>query len=200
MFFSDKKPNSRITRASLNGETTRVIVYKGLIHVPTLSIDADNNLVYFADTVRDTMEVCEYDGSDRRVIRRTNLVTINAIQYNESDIYTVGIPNKQVQGFNLLSGKMMYSVDFTLGTPWTVAVYDSENVQDFHDPCSSKQCEQICVNTPSGPACLCYEEYDLALDSISCNNNILKWIKSNKALYFLIKTICKILALTFLYK
>lgn len=83
MFFSDKNPNCRITRASLNGDNTTVIVYKGLVHVPTLSIDADNDLLYFADTVRDTMEVCEYDGSNRRVIRRTNLATISAIQYYE---------------------------------------------------------------------------------------------------------------------
>lgn len=83
MFFSDKNPNCRITRASLNDDNSTVIVYKGLVHVPTLSIDADNDLLYFADTVRDTLEVCEYDGSNRRVIRRTNLATISAIQYYE---------------------------------------------------------------------------------------------------------------------
>ncbi|XP_065930465.1 low-density lipoprotein receptor-related protein 4-like [Magallana gigas] len=177
MFFSDKNPNCRITRASLNGDNTTVIVYKGLIYVPTLSIDPDNKMIYFADTVRDTIEVCDYDGSNRRVIRRTNLATINAIQYYESAIYTVGIPKKQVRGFNSSSGKMMYSMDFTLGTPWTVTVYDSENLQNFSNPCSSKQCEQICVNTPAGPSCLCYEEFDLALDGISCNSKSLVYSK-----------------------
>lgn len=87
MFFSDKNPNCRITRASLYGDNTTVIVYKGLISVPTLSIDPDNKMLYFADTVRDTIEVCDYDGSNRRVIRRTNLATINAIHYYEVQGY-----------------------------------------------------------------------------------------------------------------
>lgn len=38
----------------------------------------------------------------------------------------------------------------------------------YTDPCFSKQCGQICVNTPSGPTCICYEGYDLTEDERSC--------------------------------
>lgn len=38
----------------------------------------------------------------------------------------------------------------------------------FVDPCSLIQCQQICVNTPSGPNCLCGEGFSLEADGLSC--------------------------------
>ena len=38
----------------------------------------------------------------------------------------------------------------------------------FTDPCSNLTCEHMCVNTQSGPKCLCSEEYTLAADARSC--------------------------------
>nr|XP_034304146.1 low-density lipoprotein receptor-related protein 4-like [Crassostrea gigas] len=164
MFFSDNEPNGRITRASLDGENATVIVYRGLVRVSSLTVDPDNDLLLWADTVRFTVEMCQYDGSHRRVVRRANLVSFAGLQFYQNVLHVVDPGNRFVRGLDMLSGVLVYDSYFTMGTPSTLAVYDTENVPSILDPCSSEQCGQICVNTPSGPVCLCHEGHDLVED------------------------------------
>lgn len=168
MFFSDNDPNGRITRASLDGQNATVIVYRGLVRVSSLTVDPDNNLLLWVDTVRFTLEVCHYDGSHRRVIRRTNVVQMEGLQFYQNVLHVVVPDRRLVRGFDLLSGVLAYNSNFTTGAPTTLAVYDTENVPSFLDPCFSAQCGQICVNTPSGPTCVCHDGYNLAEDGRSC--------------------------------
>lgn len=81
MFFSDNHPNGRIRKASLNGENSTVIVFNGIVHVPSLAIDTENKQLYWVDIVKDTAEVCDYDGSNRRVIVRSNMYPMSGIQF-----------------------------------------------------------------------------------------------------------------------
>lgn len=81
MFFSDNYPNGRIRKASLSGANLTVIVFNGLVHVPSLSIDTENKKLYWVDIIKDTAEVCNYDGSNRRVIVRYNMSPMSGIQF-----------------------------------------------------------------------------------------------------------------------
>lgn len=38
----------------------------------------------------------------------------------------------------------------------------------FTDPCSTLNCQHMCVNTQSGPECLCSEGFDLNSDNKTC--------------------------------
>lgn len=87
MFFSDNGPNPRIERASLDGQDRVVIVYRGILRVVSLTVDTDNDKLYWADHDRQTLEGCDYDGSNRRVIRRMNEVPLSSLIYHEV-IYT----------------------------------------------------------------------------------------------------------------
>lgn len=131
MFFSDNDPNDRITRASLDGQNATVIVYRGLVRVSSLTVDPDNNLLLWVDTVRFTLEVCHYDGSHRRVIRRTNVVQMEGLQFYQNVLHVVVPDRRLVRGFDLLSGVLAYNSNFTTGAPTTLAVYDTENVPSF---------------------------------------------------------------------
>jgi hypothetical protein len=53
------------------------------------------------------------------------------------------------------------------------------------DPCSSRGCQQMCVNTPSGPTCLCAEGYRLSTDNLRCmgNSDALCMKRNNRNLY-----------------
>ena len=70
MFFSDNGPTPRIEKAYLDGQDREVIVYAGLSKVLSLSVDVQNNILYWVDIMRHTIEASNYDGSNRRVIRR----------------------------------------------------------------------------------------------------------------------------------
>lgn len=83
MFFSDNEPTSRIEKSYLDGRHRAVIVYKGLLRVLSLTVDTDNNKLYWADHDRQTLEVCDYNGSNRRVIRRMYDVSITDISFHQ---------------------------------------------------------------------------------------------------------------------
>lgn len=83
MFFSDYGQNSRIERASFDGQDRVVIVYRGILRVVSLTVDTDNDKLYWADHNRQTLEGCDYDGSNRRVIRRMNTVSMTGVAYHQ---------------------------------------------------------------------------------------------------------------------
>ena len=72
MFFSDNGPNPRIEKAFLDGQDREVIVFVGLVRVISLSVDVLNKKLYWIDNGKHTLEVSNYDGSSRRVIRLMN--------------------------------------------------------------------------------------------------------------------------------
>ena len=84
MFFSDNGPIPRIEKAYLDGQDREAIVYIGLSRVLSLSLDVLNDKLYWVDVVRHTIEVCNYDGSNRRVIKR-----INRFQFTDLFYYQV---------------------------------------------------------------------------------------------------------------
>lgn len=89
MFFSDNEPNSRIEKASLDGQNRVVIVHNGLSRVFSLTVDTTSNKLYWADHVRQTLESCHYDGTNRRVIRRMNSVSITGVTYYQVIVYQI---------------------------------------------------------------------------------------------------------------
>ena len=83
MFFSDNGPNPRIEKASLDGQDREVIVYSGLSRVFSLSVDILNDKLYWVDKTRHTVEVSNYDGTNRRVIRRMNGVQLTDLFFHQ---------------------------------------------------------------------------------------------------------------------
>ncbi|XP_056013215.1 low-density lipoprotein receptor-related protein 2-like [Ostrea edulis] len=85
MFFSDYGGrHPRIERASLDGNDRVVIVQTGLIRAVALSVDTVNNILYWSDYGRHTLEACNYDGSSRRVVKRINDTDVTGIHYYQN--------------------------------------------------------------------------------------------------------------------
>lgn len=85
MFFSDNEPNARIEKASLDGNERKVIAYKGLLLViiSALAVDTVNNKLYWADSNKLTIEGCDYDGSNRKVIRSFTADSVSSLSYHQ---------------------------------------------------------------------------------------------------------------------
>lgn len=101
MFFADNWP-TRIERASLNGQDRVGIVYRGLLTVKSLSVDTLKDKLYWADETRQTLEVSDYDGSNRRVIRRLD------DKPTDFYYYQVSIPSKQCLSSVLYKNASVY--------------------------------------------------------------------------------------------
>lgn len=117
MFFSDNDPNSRIEKASLDGQERIVIVHKGLSRVLSLTVDLENTKLYWADYGRQTLEGCDYDGTNRRVIRRTNQISMTSLAYHQVGIiyflFLIVYPSTPLQRYDMLgfsTGSEIYFV------------------------------------------------------------------------------------------
>lgn len=80
MFFSNNGPSTRIEKASLDGDARVIIVYKGLIRVISLTVDTDNDKLYWTDYERKAVESSNYDGSDRRFMHSVSATEITYYQ------------------------------------------------------------------------------------------------------------------------
>uniref|UniRef100_K1QI54 Low-density lipoprotein receptor-related protein 4 n=1 Tax=Magallana gigas TaxID=29159 RepID=K1QI54_MAGGI len=168
MFFSENYPRCRIERASMSGNNRTVLLYSGLIRVMSLSLDTEDKRVFWADYERHTVETCGYDGSDRRVLRRMNGVPITGLQFYENVVHGVSPARRTVVGIDANTGDVVYDSVIPMGDPYAVTVFDAAVNTSIIDPCSLIQCQQICVNTPFGPTCLCGEGFLLEADGLSC--------------------------------
>lgn len=83
MFFSDNNPNPRIEKAFLDGKNRVSIVYNGLTSVFSLTVDTALKRLFWADFGRNTLEGSDFDGSNRRVIRRLNGVLVSGLTYHQ---------------------------------------------------------------------------------------------------------------------
>ncbi|XP_062567183.1 low-density lipoprotein receptor-related protein 6-like [Saccostrea cucullata] len=124
LFFSENSPSVRIEKASLDGENRSVIVYRSLLRIMSLSTDTENDLLYWADLDRETVEVCNYDGSNRTVLRRMVDVPLTGIQYFEGVIHGVSLRRRKLVGIDVNSRKIQYEVTLQIGDPFVLAVYD----------------------------------------------------------------------------
>uniref|UniRef100_A0A8W8ML28 Sushi domain-containing protein n=1 Tax=Magallana gigas TaxID=29159 RepID=A0A8W8ML28_MAGGI len=168
MFFSDNDPNSRIEKASLDGRDRVVIVHRGLSRVLALTVDLDNKKLYWADYGRQTLEGCDYDGANRRVIRRTNQISMTSLAYHQNMLVAVSVGSKSMLAVDISSGSLLYSRTFLSAKPYAITVYDNESIRSFSNPCRTFNCEHICLNARSGPKCLCYEGFIFDSNNISC--------------------------------
>ncbi|XP_062604090.1 low-density lipoprotein receptor-related protein 4-like [Saccostrea cucullata] len=192
LFFSENSPSVRIEKASLDGENRSVIVYRSLLRIMSLSTDTENNLLYWADLDRETVEVCNYDGSNRKVLRRMVDIPLTGVQYFEGVIHGVSLRRRKLVGIDVNSREILYEVTLQIGDPFVLAVYDVKTNTSLTDPCSGQYCQHICVNTPPGPKCLCAEGYILGADSYSCNER--SWfydkgiIVNNATMFYMLDT------------
>lgn len=81
MFFTDNDPSSRIEKAFLDGQNRVIIVYKGLARVLSLTVDTANDRLYWADSAKHTLEGSDFDGSNRRIVRR--LTQASGLSYHQ---------------------------------------------------------------------------------------------------------------------
>lgn len=107
MFFSDNYPNARIEKSSLDGQNRQVIVFRGLLLVRALTVDTANNKLYWADRQKQTIEGSNYDGSNRKVIRRFK-DSVDDLSYHQKQV----IKNFTIRQPTLCAAELKKSYSF----------------------------------------------------------------------------------------
>ena len=86
LYWCDRGPRARISRSLLNGENVTYLVTTQIIRPESITIDFLTDDVYWSDSVRDTVEVISWDGSNRRTVTRNIPKAISLLIVNQ-DLY-----------------------------------------------------------------------------------------------------------------
>nr|XP_034302441.1 low-density lipoprotein receptor-related protein 4 isoform X2 [Crassostrea gigas] len=171
LFWSNHGDSVFIERSDLSGKKRKIIV-KNLLWVPDIKCDPDpsKQMIYWADNYRNTLEMSDYDGMNRKVVYRSpniylqvsNIAVYKDVlcgsDYDEKFVFCVGIG----------TGQESWRHEFSFEDPWGMTLLDSK-VTTISNPCKDNGCEHICTNSEDGAVCHCKEGYTLNEDKKTCN-------------------------------
>lgn len=75
MFVAEHGANTVIERADLAGENRKTII-TSVSKVPDIVVDTEEKRIYWIDIGRNALETAKYDGTDRRLVRRSTNIYI----------------------------------------------------------------------------------------------------------------------------
>lgn len=166
LFFSDNGPKARIEKASLDGQNRVVIVYKDLLRVRSLTVDTDKKKLYWSDYEKYTLERCDYDGSNRKVINRMNSISMTGIAYYKNMLYAVSPENQTMYSVDITAELVVHKSIFYYGIPTAISVYIPETPRssqvikcplqisngELSSSCRGmvgEKCKMVCKHDPS---------------------------------------------------
>nr|XP_022324488.1 low-density lipoprotein receptor-related protein 4-like isoform X3 [Crassostrea virginica] len=175
LFWSNHGESTFIESADLSGNNRKIIVKNNLLWVPDIKCDPDptKKLLYWADNYRNTLEMSDYQGMNRKVIYRSpniNLFITN-IDIYKNVVCGCEYDDGLVLCIDKSTGQETWREDFSRLRlePWGLTVLDNK-VTTHSNPCKNQGCEHICINVDNDNAmCYCKEGYTLNTDNKTCN-------------------------------
>ncbi|XP_062608198.1 low-density lipoprotein receptor-related protein 4-like [Saccostrea cucullata] len=169
LFVAEHGANTVIDRTDLAGEDRKTII-TSVSKVPDMVLDIEEERIYWIDIGRNSLETAKYDGTDRRMVRRsTNIyILMSGLTLYKDVVCLTKFQEGEVLCLDKRSGAVVWSNSFPTQQPWSVEVYDKELQKKVPHACESKGCDHICTNTPSGAKCLCKEGFELHTDGRTC--------------------------------
>lgn len=94
MFWSNHGDSVFIERSDLSGNKRKIIV-KHLLWVPDIECDPNpsKQMIYWADNYRNTLEMSDYDGMNRKVVYRSSNIYL---QVSNIIVYKVRLSDSRV--------------------------------------------------------------------------------------------------------
>ncbi|KAI3389567.1 hypothetical protein SNEBB_009857 [Seison nebaliae] len=173
MFWTSwENKKAKIIRASMSGSNRTTIVSEKLKWPNALTIDYEDNYLYFADAYYDLIERVNFDGSNRISIAAT--VHPFAVTVSDHYIYWTDWNLKGVYKMEKYGGSDVQVLVSGLKTPpMDIQVYRASRQKCTYSPCSIRNggCTDICLPASNGKSeCSCPSQQDkvLAVDGKRC--------------------------------
>ncbi|XP_052231757.1 low-density lipoprotein receptor-related protein 4-like [Dreissena polymorpha] len=173
LFWSDVGSLPKIERSSLSGTARITILYQGIAYPTALDVDIASSKLYWVDSIRDSVERSNLDGTGRSIVKRISHTSISDIQVFFDVVFATDFdPNLggKVRLFNKDTGvddKSWPLVRYNNSQITCVAFYAPKPT--ITDHCSNNPCESICVSETTGLVCLCREGFTLNADGRTCS-------------------------------
>ncbi|XP_030179601.1 low-density lipoprotein receptor-related protein 2 [Lynx canadensis] len=159
MYWTDWGTNAKIERATLGGNFRVPIVNSSLVWPNGLTLDYENDLLYWADASLQKIERSTLTGTQREVVVNRAFHPFSLTVYGQY-IYWTDWNTKKIYRANKYdgSGQMAMTMSFPF-RPNGIRVI-VKNQQQCSNPCSEFNggCSHICAPGPNGAECQCPHE------------------------------------------
>lgn len=177
LFWTDYGSKPRLERARLDG-TQRVTIYSAGMQQPLgMSIDTVQNLIYWVDDKRDTVEWVGLDGENHGQFKVPHTAganpfhTLFSCAVYRDYVFVTDQYSMSIRAFNR-SDNMAHIKDvFTnLAIPYDIMVWAGDTQPQGTSVCgTSLKCQHLCLSLGEGRGrCSCKHGYTLQPDGISC--------------------------------
>ncbi|KAM9664148.1 low-density lipoprotein receptor-related protein 2 [Trichechus inunguis] len=160
MYWTDWSTNAKIERATLGGNFRVSIVNSSLVWPNGLTLDYEEELLYWADASLQRIERSSLTGMDREVIVSTTLHPFSMTVYGQY-IYWTDWYTKSVYRANKYDGSGQIVMITNLPTPpMGILISGKSEQRQCGSPCSQFNggCSHICAPGPNGAECQCPAE------------------------------------------
>ncbi|XP_058889689.1 low-density lipoprotein receptor-related protein 2-like isoform X2 [Acipenser ruthenus] len=157
MYWTDWGTNAKIERATLGGNFRTEIVNTSLVWPNGLTLDYEEERLYWADANLQKIERCSLTGSNREVIVSTAIYPFAMTVYDQH-IYWTDWNTKSIYRANKHDGSdQIVMIQNLPHRPMDIHVLSSNKQQQCSNPCDQFNggCSHICTPGPNGAECQC---------------------------------------------
>uniref|UniRef100_A0A8U8BUY5 Low-density lipoprotein receptor-related protein 2 n=1 Tax=Geospiza parvula TaxID=87175 RepID=A0A8U8BUY5_GEOPR len=160
MYWTDWSSNAKIERATLGGNFRTPIVSTNLVWPNGLTLDYEEQQLYWADANLYKIERCTLTGTNREVIVSTALHPF-AMTVFDQHIYWTDWNTRSIYRANKYDGSDQIVMIMNLPQrPMDIHVWAKSKQQQCMNPCNQFNggCSHICAPGPAGAECQCPSE------------------------------------------
>ncbi|NWU34611.1 LRP2 protein, partial [Hylia prasina] len=160
MYWTDWSSNAKIERATLGGNFRTPIVSTNLVWPNGLTLDYEEQQLYWADANLQKIERCTLTGTNREVIVSTALHPF-AMTVFDQHIYWTDWNTRSIYRANKYDGSDQIVMIMNLPQrPMDIHVWAKSKQQQCMNPCNQFNggCSHICAPGPAGAECQCPSE------------------------------------------
>ncbi|RXM28137.1 Low-density lipoprotein receptor-related protein 2 [Acipenser ruthenus] len=160
MYWTDWGTNAKIERATLGGNFRTELVNTSLVWPNGLTLDYEEERLYWADANLQKIERCSLTGSNREVIVSTAIYPFAMTVYDQH-IYWTDWNTKSIYRANKHDGSdQIVMIQNLPHRPMDIHVLSSNKQQQCSNPCDQFNggCSHICTPGPNGAECQCPSE------------------------------------------
>ncbi|XP_037379377.1 low-density lipoprotein receptor-related protein 2 [Talpa occidentalis] len=160
MYWTDWSTNAKIERATMGGNFREPIVDRNLVWPNALTLDFEEEFLYWTDASRQKIERSTLTGLNREVIVNIVYQPIDLTTYGQF-IYWTDWNMKKIYRANKFDGSDVTALSTTFPSqPKGICVVRKDQPQHCNNPCDQFNggCSHICAPGPNGAECQCPHE------------------------------------------
>ncbi|TKR95341.1 hypothetical protein L596_009522 [Steinernema carpocapsae] len=178
LFASDWSSSAFIASIATDGSEFQKIITESIVWPNALTVDVYTNKLYWADAFLDTIQSCNFDGSDRRAVVSdpSSVPHVFGLAVIDDFLYWTDWTYRGILRADKHTGRNVTVLAQTALLPYSIKILHSSVQPVAENPCVKKGCQQLCLLAKSGSEakCACSDGFNLNKDHKTCKSNCSK--------------------------